>query len=388
MRIRQWGWPVLLALLVPGAHADVIHVAPGAGSVQGAVDSARPGDVILLAPGDYGETVTIAGKALTLVGDGGIAALERLTVRDVVAGQTVVLRGLRLRPALTPAPSWNGALELLDIDGHVRVEDCSIEGNGWKGPQGCAGAWVQGCHSVVLARCDLMGAKDHAPGQIPVAGGSGLELTWSVVVAFDCDIEGGRGADATFGPTPWYGGEGGSGVLNGAGGVLHLDGCVLTGGDGGWGAWHEDCTVSYDGGSGGDGLRQFDGSAASSIRSVVAQGGAQGFTLPSPCGDAGGGPEALPGQGLHVLAGAFVQYPATQRGFAASSPVREGEHLLLTLTVLPGDAALVLVSLAPAHAGMPGRQGVLLVDAGALLTVLAVSVPPGGWTIGLRVNVF
>lgn len=56
----------LLAAAVSPASAAVLRVPGDAPTIQAAVDTAESGDVVLIAPGEYREAVTVRGKALTL----------------------------------------------------------------------------------------------------------------------------------------------------------------------------------------------------------------------------------------------------------------------------------------------------------------------------------
>jgi hypothetical protein len=56
----------LLAAAVSPARAAVLRVPGDAPTIQAAVDAAESGDVVLIAPGEYREAVTVRGKALTL----------------------------------------------------------------------------------------------------------------------------------------------------------------------------------------------------------------------------------------------------------------------------------------------------------------------------------
>jgi parallel beta-helix repeat protein len=80
MRMRRWTKvtiAILLSLLVslPAGSAwaggSKTHVVRPGGSIQAAIDAARPGDTILVKPGEYAEALTITTDDLTLKGSRG-----------------------------------------------------------------------------------------------------------------------------------------------------------------------------------------------------------------------------------------------------------------------------------------------------------------------------
>src|SRR5688572_3106352 len=93
-----------LSAAVPEAIATV-HVVPDQfPAIQPAIDFASSGDTVLIRPGTYVESLALAGKDLTLLGEAG-AALTTLTTNDLArildigAGVTsaTLLTGLHFR---------------------------------------------------------------------------------------------------------------------------------------------------------------------------------------------------------------------------------------------------------------------------------------------------
>src|SRR5262245_38671388 len=83
----------LTALAAP-ASAGVVD-APGVyGSVQAAIDAAADGDVVVVAPGNYAETLVIHGKGLILTVKTGLATVRRIEVIGTAVDQPVVIEGL------------------------------------------------------------------------------------------------------------------------------------------------------------------------------------------------------------------------------------------------------------------------------------------------------
>ena len=204
--------------------ADVIVVdSAGAGAhttIQAAVNASSDGDVILVHAGSYAEEVTVTARALTIVADGSVTVTGHLFVRDLTAGQVLLLSGLDVQPppGWATGPSYFGALDARSCDGLLRLQDCNL-----------TGAWAEGA----------------APFGHPVAlyaGGPGALLLDCADAAFvDCRVEGGTGSVAVVSP----GGAGGPGVWARDTVRLAVVRTIASGGDGG---------VADDPGSGGSGV--------------------------------------------------------------------------------------------------------------------------------------
>ena len=78
----------LLAVATP-ARADTLNVPGDEATIQGAIDLASSGDVILVAPGTYVETIDLLGKQLVIEGTGG----AELTIIDAAGGDSAVTAG-------------------------------------------------------------------------------------------------------------------------------------------------------------------------------------------------------------------------------------------------------------------------------------------------------
>ncbi|MHC5212673.1 MAG: right-handed parallel beta-helix repeat-containing protein [Planctomycetota bacterium] len=264
----------LLTIPIAAAPSDVIEVPGDARTIQEAVDRAGGGEVLLIAPGDYGESVVIVGKGLTLVADGGPVGLRRLVVRSVPESGSVVLRGLEIDAG--PSSSSDAGLVLLGNAGSVRVEACSIEGaNATSLVAGGPGARVTACRSVTFVRSLLRGGFGFtSEWEWGTAGGAGLEIEDASVAVFDSTLIGHRGGDVVGVVDYGMGGRGGHGVVNGEGGALHMAGSLLIGGDGGTGSCDSLGLFLGMGGDGGHGLYQTGAAARVSTRGCSFAGGA------------------------------------------------------------------------------------------------------------------
>lgn len=152
---------ILLAALAP----DVLTVAPDAGGgadfqdLQVAIDAAAPGDTVLVQAGQW-TSVSIVGKGIDLVVDidpveigdqfaswGDVFVFGGISIRDVPAGQRVLVRGLSVQ---NEYGSYLPALEVLDCPGPVWIQDCDF----WSFSG--VGARLARSQELVLGRCSVL----------------------------------------------------------------------------------------------------------------------------------------------------------------------------------------------------------------------------------------
>jgi hypothetical protein len=385
-----WGFArslVLLAVLASPALADVLEVPSGFVTIQAAVNAASVGDIVLVAPGTYAESVLV-GRGLTIAADGGVVTLRRVEISGLPAGQAVVLDGLVIdargaQPLL--GAGYEEAVFAHDDVGAVRVQDCTLFGE-WgvavmsfnPDRDGFPALRVQDCSSVALLRGSATGGHggdidDEALQWFVGDGGAGALIRNSSVALLDAMLTGGDGGTIT--DTLAQGaGDGGHGVDNKSGSVL-VAGCTLTGGDGGNG----DCDMIIGcgaGGIGGDGIRQSSASATLWTR---------GNTYAPGDGGAGGdGVIAPDGMNLDIIAGSSTVFATAKLGFSVNTPVREGQVCTLSFTGPPGAFVWLTVALGPAHVVKPFNEGVYLSGAPLLLQPLG---PIVGGTLGVSFTV-
>jgi hypothetical protein len=347
---------VLMAALLtsfaflPAAHAGVIVVdplgGPGGGALlQSAIDTAQPGDIILLRAGDYTDLeISVPGKPLSIVADAGGAqiTLRRLRVFPASTESTTLVRGVRAEPPPALASSGPGAGITIGggffPPGATWLEDSTafanpvdIDGPGGFPGNSQAGISVIFSQRVVIVRCEATGSAglDAAEATATTStGGAGLELFASGAI-HECTFTGGAGGD---GSVPFLA-NGGSGADLGFGLSAFMD-CTLQGGDEGDGNG-----ASVQPGAG----LVIGGSAFPSLRGVVATAG------------------AVVGSGTPVAdivnpANATI-FPAAPRGLQVPAPLREGEASALSVHGVQGDAVFVQASTGASHFNVPSKQG-------------------------------
>lgn len=331
----------VLALLAPGSLADVLTVGfPGGqyAQVSQAVAAAAPGDTILLRESSF-NGFTVAGKPLVLLAEAGatLTLTGPIVVRDLAAGDTLVVRGLRVNGI-----SAQGALQVLDCAGSVRFEDCDLD-LPYLAQLPLPGALVEGCASVSFLRCSFAGTS----GTGGVAGAPGLVVRGSSVVLHDSQAVGGAGSATSpllgggFGPP-------GEGLLL-DGGAVFASGCALRGGAGWNGAAVIGCVDSGDGAAG---LRLVGAAPSALLRDTELAGGPAGLPQ-APCLATGtAGPPSL------VESGTLAIDPSAARSLTLTSPLRLGETLVARFAGEPGDRVFVLfgtLQLPTARPGHPAR---------------------------------
>jgi hypothetical protein len=220
--------------------ADFVHI-------QDAIDSALPGDVILIEAGAYAG-FTVDGKPLTIksVTDQTVVQVSAFVeVRNIPVGTQLDLTGLRIGEPWTIGGAPATTIE--DCWGTVRFVDCSSRG--WDPTStGCpylylggtdcisqVGISIRSCAEVVFLRCTLKGGSgsshDYNHDGYATAGASGITVDESVVNLLESTAWGGYGGG-------WYGhcydGEpGGHGIEISNFSALITDRSTLRPGDGG-----------------------------------------------------------------------------------------------------------------------------------------------------------
>lgn len=261
---------LLLVLILAGpTAADVLVVDASAGAgtdftaLTDAVSAAADGDTLLVRSGDYAGGFDVDGKSLAIVAEAGadVNVLfedeffdfnERVEVKSLSAGQTVVLRGLEVRGV-------NFAVWVNGCAGHVVIEDCHFRAPGTTTmhPAITHALFVADSSDVTLARSRFDG--ESAFGGNPTlylrdstvrayaieAGGSNgnvtffrnggpvLELDGATLFLQGSHLAGGAGADGFALPQPCDGLDGGAGTLFRGAAELHLLDASVTGGPGG-----------------------------------------------------------------------------------------------------------------------------------------------------------
>ena len=196
-------------LPIPQRRVWVVD-ATGAGDfleIQPAVDAAGTGDLVLVRAGDYG-SFTIDGKSLSIVGPGALPSERSVVVKNIAAGELVVLRALG--GTGFSAQDVTGVLWLEDVflatplqspgspaASLVDVGACVVTDS----QAGTAGGLFGGASGISIRRSSLhlfeslaqaeAGSVCHPPGN--KNGGTGLvALDASFVLLFDSELRGGN----------------------------------------------------------------------------------------------------------------------------------------------------------------------------------------------------
>ena len=365
-----------LALAAPTAFADVLVVdqAAGPGSdfveIQGAIDAAAEGDLILVRAGGYA-SFSVAAKGVSIVAekDQLVFVGGTMRVQDTAPGQAVHLRSLRTGQAA------GEGLWVEDCAGTVWVESCTLVGEDLSSLfDSTHGARILDSEAVVLVRTDARGGDASTSGG---GGGDGLRLQDSRVHVWGGSYVGGEGAFHDD-----LGGWGGDGIDQ-RGGFLFAASALLAGGMGG-GA-DDDPSDPFGGGTGvscglpgqgGAGLSLDDFLSASApvaaVYGLQLDPGPGGWTTSvKGCSD---GADGLP---IQNLGGALTTTATPERVLRASSPVRELQELKFTLTGPANDSAFVFASSTPSALFLGAQLGSLFLGAPTPLVGAGV-LPAGG----------
>jgi hypothetical protein len=199
----------------PLARASVIVVAPTGipSTIQGAVDVAVDGDVILVETGTYPSFV-IRNKELTVAANTGadVQIDGAIRIGGIDGTRTVVLQGLKNTGGPVTSAAAQFGLRVVNSSGLVFVQDCTLMGGTLPGQPHVVvtghrpSVLIENSLAVVFSRCTLRGA-------LPIAGDStvytnhGYEAGWpsegayavnSAVYLFESTVIGGNGFGGVF----------------------------------------------------------------------------------------------------------------------------------------------------------------------------------------------
>lgn len=238
----------LLALGAPAAAQTTWIVDDDGGTgvhfsdVQSALFAAAPGDLILVADGEYDGFVV--RRSVRLLAESGARVTSRVQVLLVSGPLPVVLAGFSLQKLELLACASTVALVDLELGDDLTLTSCA-DVRGLDLSSAAAGILADVRTSrLELVRSTLVGRA--APnvtvcGGYPEAGESALLHASSTLLVSNSSLSGGRGGNAhTFGCLSTCaapGGDGGNG-LEGVGSVVVVTGngtAALSGGEGGWG---------------------------------------------------------------------------------------------------------------------------------------------------------
>ncbi len=128
---------IITVALARPAHADTIHVPGDFSTIQAAIDAAKDGDEIIVAPGTYVENITLLGKPITLRSESGaeVTTIDGGGVRSVVRCENgesseTIIQGFTLTNGLgeeSKNVSWGGGVYILGSS--PIVMDCRIVAN-------------------------------------------------------------------------------------------------------------------------------------------------------------------------------------------------------------------------------------------------------------------
>lgn len=359
----------LLALLlatVALAQGPLIVVdktgGPGSQAVEisQAIGVAAPGATLLVRAGIY-QPFTLGDKTLVIAAEpganvivdatspDGLNVVPAVTVRDVAAGQVVVLEGLQLRGNFGFFEPGSEGLVIENCAGQVWVQDCTV--TGLPGPTvKHAGLRVLDSHDVVLTHSTVFGTSYLQPESPASWLGAGLHATGSRVFAFECSFTGGSG---------------GPGALLDDG-FLFAERSTLKGGAGVGmpNPIGSNCLLAVNGGVG---LQLGGGSPAAIVLDTALVAGPPDFL--NGC--------SQPGAPTSVASGTLQQLPGASIGFSVDSPARDGSTPAIKLTGTPGDMGALLMATSLPPVGYFAKYKGALVTGGPMLFLIGV-VPASG----------
>ena len=264
---RCFGAAVSVLFCTAFASAQVITVGPpGSGAqhqyISAGIAAAPPGGVVLVAAGVYIENFGLTiDKPMTLLGAGSsqttfraaapypLVALGNLpvpiTIRDLAAGEEVVVAGLEVFASTTfegpfasavTVSNCAGAVALTDVNGTTAAANMT---SGVAVVHNSALVTMDGCSFVNELATSLLG---FGTGVVPTPG---IFATNSLVHVTDCIVQGGK----SYGHVVSYAPHDGAAGISADGAIVRLARSVVTGGAGAAPAFLAPVTVVTNGGA-------------------------------------------------------------------------------------------------------------------------------------------
>jgi hypothetical protein len=330
-------WILCLLGVVPALAAQQVFVVEASGlgdftTLQGAVDAAATGDVIIVQSTDTAASnvTVIDGKGLTVVGRIPTKPnVPPIFVRNVPLGATVAIRHLTASPNVF---NMGIGIGLEDSPGTVFLEEAVARGSNGDPtfPKGLTGMHIDNCDSVVMSRCEVHGGAGESSLFLGSGvGGVGLECDGGRISVTKSFVGGGAGGPLFAGGAS--GKPGGHGI-DASGDYLYFSGTAVAGGLNG------DCATCV----GSDGLH-LDGGLVQFVESTF-KAGATGL--------------GIPGQDIVAPPGSVQDLMDTSRLLEISALLPEGQTGSLVYRGAPMDVVAVFVSTEAGFLPLPSKAGV------------------------------
>ena len=105
--------------IIPEVDGAVLHVPSSFTTIQGAINSASSGDTIIIANGNYTETILV-NRSITIIGNGSAAIFGVSTRVIKIQADNVTIKGINV--SYSPSSGWIG-IEVLGVNDTL-IQDC------------------------------------------------------------------------------------------------------------------------------------------------------------------------------------------------------------------------------------------------------------------------
>ncbi len=175
----------------PASFADIIHVPNDFPTIQGAIDASVDGDEVVVAPGEYVESINFLGKTIILrsVHGAEVTTIDgndagRVVTCDSGEGPGTTLEGFTITGGYSAYPDLFGGGMFIGDGSSATVTDCTLDGNDGY----CGGGGLYNNGVATISDCVFVDNSSLWGGGL---ANSGIAMITGCAIAWNVSDDGG-----------------------------------------------------------------------------------------------------------------------------------------------------------------------------------------------------